>query len=169
MVEKEKIGSTKKIPILPIFSFSVLLFLVLSLYIYYSREYTLLIKNATKGSIILKEKASLGDNLWIVFLNSVENLPVGDHLVVEKGYKIIFTETIYQSPYAGYIYQEKQEIVASRTSRISGLNIEMNRVTFWAGYESKHLLFFNGNFVPLYNNAEGGDLIEIKIEKKSLN
>jgi hypothetical protein len=42
----------------------------------------------------------------------------------------------------------------------------MDEVTFYAGYDSKHLLFVNGNWTPLYHVAKGGDLIRITVGKR---
>jgi hypothetical protein len=43
----------------------------------------------------------------------------------------------------------------------------MKEITFYAGYTFRHMLFLNGNWLPLYDVAQGGDLILIKIEKSS--
>lgn len=129
--------------------------------------YILSIKDISNGKTILETVTSPGDNLWIVFINSVEGLPVADHFIVNDNYKIIFTETIYQAPYAGYIHQERGEVIAPRTTKISGLNKPMEEVTFYAGYTFKHMLFLNGNWLPLYEAAKGGDLIQVKIKESS--
>jgi hypothetical protein len=129
--------------------------------------YILSIKDISNGKTILETVTSPGDNLWIVFINSVEGLPVADHFIVNDNYKITFTETIYQAPYAGYIHQERGKVIAPGTIRISSLNKPMEDITFYAGYTFRHMLFFNGNWLPLYEVAQGGDLIQIKIKSNS--
>ena len=129
--------------------------------------YFLSIKDISNGKTIIEKVTSPGDNLWIVFINSVEGLPVGDHFIVNDNYKITFTETIYQAPYAGYIHQERAKVIAPRTIKISSLNKPMEEITFYAGYTFKHMLFLNGNWLPLYEVAQGGDLIQVKIKSGS--
>ena len=129
--------------------------------------YILSIKDISNGKTILETVTTPGDNLWIVFINSVEGLPVGDHFIVNDNYKITFTETIYQAPYAGYIHQERAKVIAPRTIKISSLNKPMEQVTFYAGYTFKHMLFLNGNWLPIYGVAQGGDLIEVKVKSCS--
>ena len=88
---------------------------------------------------------------------------MGDHYVLDSSYRILFTETIFQAPYAGYDREEKGTLVAPGTMKISGYDRELKEVTFYAGYDSRHLLFLNGNLLPLYEKANGGDIIRIKI------
>jgi len=133
----------------------------------YSPVYILTIKDISSGKTVLEAPASPGDNLWIAFINSVEKLPVADHFVVNEDYKILFTETIFQAPYAGYDRSEKAELIAPGTLKISGYDRQMDAVTFYAGDISRHMLFFNGNWLPLYEVARGGDLIQITIGKRS--
>jgi hypothetical protein len=125
------------------------------------------IENISSGTAILETPAKPGDNLWIAFINSVENLPVADHFVIDESYRIIFSETIFQAPYAGYDRSDKAELIAPGTTKISGYNRRMEAVTFYAGDLSKHMLFLNGNWLPLYEVARGGDLIRVQIKKSS--
>jgi len=141
--------------------------LLLIIYLGFYPLYLLSIKDISNGKTIIEKVTSPGDNLWIIFINSVEGLPVGDHFVVNDNYKITFTETIYQAPYAGYIHQERAKVIAPRTIKISSLNKPMEEVTFYAGYTFKHMLFLNGNWLPLYDVAQGGDLIQVKIKNGS--
>ena len=141
--------------------------LLLIIYLSFYPLYLLSIKDISNGKTIIEKVTSPGDNLWIIFINSVEGLPVGDHFVVNDNYKITFTETIYQAPYAGYIHQERAKVIAPRTIKISSLNKPMEEVTFYAGYTFKHMLFLNGNWLPLYDVAQGGDLIQVKIKNGS--
>ncbi len=130
-------------------------------------QYFLTIKDVNKDKTVFEMTTKPGDNLWIMFINSVELLPVADHFVVNDRHQIVFTETIYQAPYAGYLHPEKKELIAPGTTRISGINRLMEEVTFFAGYDSKHLLFVNGKWTPLYHVAQGGDLIQITVNKRS--
>ena len=125
------------------------------------------IKDISTNKIVLETATSPGDNLWIVFLNSVEGLPVADHFVVNDNYEFLFTETIFQAPYAGYVHAEREELIAPGTTRISGYNRQMKEITFYAGYTFKHMLFLNGNWLPLYEVAQGGDIIRITIRSNS--
>ena len=129
--------------------------------------YILSIKDISNGKTVIEKPARPGDNLWIAFINSVENLPVADHFVVNKNYKILFTETIFQAPYAGYDRSEKAELIAPGTTKISGYNRRMEAYTFYAGDLSKHMLFLNGHWLPLYKVARGGDLIQVTVKKRS--
>lgn len=144
----------------------IALLLVIS-YVGFYPLYFLSIKDISNGKTIIEKVTSPGDNLWIVFINSVEGLPVGDHFIVNDKYTITFMETIYQAPYAGYIHQERAKVIAPRTIKISSLNKPMEEITFYAGYTFKHMLFLNGNWVPLYEVAQGGDLIQVKIKSGS--
>lgn len=130
-------------------------------------QHFLSIKDASNDKTVFEMITNPGDNLWIVFVNSVELLPVADHFVVNDRYQIVFTETIYQAPYAGYLHPEKKEVIAPGTTRISGINRLMEEVTFFAGYDSKHLLFVNGKWTSLYHVAQGGDLIRVTVSKRS--
>lgn len=125
------------------------------------------IKDISTNKTVLETATSPGDNLWIVFVNSVEGLPVADHFVVNDNYEFLFTETIFQAPYAGYVHAEREELIAPRTTRISGYNRQMEEITFYAGYTFKHMLFLNGNWLPLYEVAQGGDIIRITIRSNS--
>jgi len=136
-------------------------------YYTFSPFYMLSIKDISNGKIVLEAPATPGDNLWITFINSVEKLPVADHFVVNDNYKILFTETIFQAPYAGYDRSEKAEMIAPGTLKISGYDRQMEAYTFYAGDISRHMLFLNGNWLPLYEVARGGDLIQITVTKRS--
>jgi len=129
-------------------------------------QYVLCIRDASNDKTVLEVATHPGDNLWIVFINSVERLPVADHFVVNDRHQLMFTETIYQAPYAGYLRSEKGEVIAPNTTRIPGFERVMEEVTFYAGYDSRHLLFVNGHWTPLYHVAKGGDLIRITVEKR---
>jgi len=130
-------------------------------------QYLLTIRDVSNDKTVLEITTKPGDNLWIVFINSVELLPVADHFVVNDRHQMVFTETIYQAPYAGYLHPEKKEVIGPGTTRISGMDRSMEEVTFYAGYDSKHLLFVNGKWTPLYHVAQGGDLIRIAVSKRS--
>ena len=56
------------------------------------------IKDISNNKTVLQVATTPGDNLWIVFVNSVEGLPVADHFVINDNYEIVFTETIFQAP-----------------------------------------------------------------------
>ena len=131
-------------------------------------RYVLSIRDQSNQKTVLEMDARPGDNLWVVFINSVEGLPVADHFVVNPRHQIVFTETIYQAPYAGYLHPERKELIAPGTIRIAGMDRVMEEVTFYAGYDSRHLLFVNGNWTPLYHVARGGDLIRVTLNRKSL-
>ncbi len=79
----------------------------------------------------------------------------------------MFTETIFQAPYAGYDRSEKAELIAPGTTKISGYDRQMEMYTFYAGDISKHMLFLNGHWLPLYNVARGGDLIQVTVKKST--
>ena len=121
----------------------------------------------SNGKTVLETPTTPGDNLWISFINSVEKLPVADHFVVSENYKILFTETIFQAPYAGYDHSERAELIAPGTLKISGYDRQMDAYTFYAGDISRHMVFLNGNWLPLYDVARGGDLIQITVNKRS--
>ena len=125
------------------------------------------IKDLSNNKTIHQVETTPGDNLWIVFVNSAEGLPVADHFVVNENYRILFTETIFQAPYAGYDNAKSSEVIAPNTTKISGYDRQMKEITFYAGYTFKHMLFLNGNWLPLYEIAQGGDLILITIKKSS--
>ncbi|MGD9289003.1 MAG: DUF1850 domain-containing protein [Desulfobacterales bacterium] len=136
-------------------------------YLVFLPAHILSIEDVTLGKKILEIPAKPGDNLWIAFVNSVEKLPVADHFVINEDHDIIFAETIFQAPYAGYDRSEKAELIAPGTTRIAGYNRRMEAVTFFAGDRSRHMLFVNGNWVPLYETVRGGDLIRIQVKKSS--
>jgi len=144
-----------------------MLILGIVVYLGFFPFYILSIKDISNGKTVLEAPATPGDNLWITFINSVEKLPVGDHFVVSENYKILFTETIFQAPYAGYDRSEKAELIAPGTLKISGYDRQMETYTFYAGDISRHMLFLNGNWLPLYEVARGGDLIQVTIIKRS--
>lgn len=129
-------------------------------------QYELRIEDLSNGKTILEVPISPGDNVWVLFINSVEGLPVADGFVVNENHQIVFTETIYQAPYAGYIQEERAVNVGPGTMRISDLDQRMETVTFFAGYTSKHMVFLNGRWVPLYDVAQGGDLIQMEVRRR---
>ena len=92
---------------------------------------------------------------------------MADHFVVSNDFTLVFTETIYQAPYAGYDRSEKADLIAPGTLKISGYNRQMEVYTFYAGEISRHMLFWNGNWLPLYEAARGGDLIRITVNRRS--
>ena len=136
-------------------------------YLVFYPLHILSIEDVSNGKAILETPAKPGDNLWIAFINSVEKLPVADHFVIDEDYQIIFAETIFQAPYAGYDRSDKAELIAPGTTKISGYNRRMEAVTFFAGDLSKHMLFLNGNWLPQYDVARGGDLIRVQLKKSS--
>ena len=136
-------------------------------YLVFYPFHILVIEDISNGKTVLEKPAKPGDNLWIAFINSVENLPVADHFVIDKNYELLFSETIFQAPYAGYDRSEKAELIAPGTTRISGYNRRMRTYTFYAGDLSKHMLFLNGHWLPLYEVARGGDLVRVTIKKSS--
>ncbi|UCF82950.1 MAG: DUF1850 domain-containing protein [Desulfobacteraceae bacterium] len=138
-----------------------------AVYLIFYPLHILSVKDISTNKTVLETATSPGDNLWIVFINSVEGLPVADHFVVNDNYEFLFTETIFQAPYAGYVRAEREELIAPGTTRISGYNRQMEEITFYAGYTSKHMLFLNGNWLPLYEVAQGGDIIRITIRSNS--
>jgi len=144
----------------------ILLILILGVgvWAFYPRPH-LTIRDVTKDKTILETPASPGDNLWIVFINSAEGLPVADHFILNSEHRILFTETIYQAPYGGYIHEERAKNIGPRSMRISGLDQPKEKITFFAGYTSRHMLFLNGHWVPVYDVAQGGDLIQIQVER----
>jgi hypothetical protein len=144
-----------------------ILFLGAIAFLQFSPFYILSIEDISNGKMVLEKTAKPGDNLWIAFINSVERLPVADHFVVNENYSIVFTETIFQAPYAGYDRSEKAELIAPGTTKISGYDRRMAAYTFYAGDISKHMLFLNGHWVPLYEVARGGDLIRVTVIKSS--
>lgn len=141
------------------------IFLVSICYPLFVPQYRLRIENLGTGETVFEIQTVPGDNLWIVFINSVELLPVAEHYVVDEAYGLVFTENVYQAPYAGYLHPEKEELIAPGTIMISGIDRRMKEITFFAGYESKHVLFFNGNRIPLGHAVRGGDIIRITIKK----
>ena len=144
-----------------------ILFILAAVYLCFYPLHILSIKDTSTNKIVLETATSPGDNLWIVFVNSVEGLPVADHFVVNDNYEFLFTETIFQAPYAGYVQAEREELLAPGTKRISGYNRQVEEITFYAGYTFRHMLFLNGNWLPLYEVAQGGDIIRITIRSSS--
>jgi hypothetical protein len=144
-----------------------ILVLGVTVYLGFYPAYFLTIRDISNGKTILETPTRPGDNLWIAFINSVERLPVADHFVVSEKYKIVFTETIYQAPYAGYDRSEEAELIAPGTLKIAGYDRPMDNYTFYAGEDSRHMLFLNGNWLPLYEAARGGDLIRVAVNKRS--
>lgn len=158
-------GSFKKSPLLVGSVVGILL--ATAVYFVFSPFSTLSIKDITNGNTVFEAPTEPGDNLWIIFINSVEKLPVADHFVINENHKLLFTETIYQAPYAGYDHSERAELIAPGTLKISGYDRKMEAYTFYAGGISRHMLFFNGNWLPLYDTARGGDLIQITVNQRS--
>lgn len=142
-----------------------IILILAAVYLCFCPLHILSIKDINTNKTVLETATSPGDNLWIVFVNSVEGLPVADHFVVDDNYEILFTETIFQAPYAGYDHAERSEVLAPNTTKISGYDRHMEEITFYAGYTFKHMLFLNGNWLPLYEVAQGGDVIRITIKK----
>ncbi len=142
-------------------------FLGAIVYLVFYPLHILSIEDISNGKIVLERPAEPGDNLWIAFINSVENLPVADHFVIDENYTIVFTETIFQAPYAGYDRSDKAELIAPGTTKISGYDRRLEAYTFYAGDLSKHMLFLNGHWLPLYEVARGGDLIRVTVKKSS--
>jgi len=147
--------------------FSVVLFILAVIWFFTVPKYEVKIENISENKIIHRLKAKPGYNLWLVHINSVEKLPVAEHYEIDNNYQFSFSEIIYQAPYVGYLNAEKAKIVAPGTIRIADFNSSMKSVTFFAGDISKHLMFWNGKWLPLYEGASGGDQIRIVIEKIS--
>jgi hypothetical protein len=149
------------------FAATITLVVGIVVYLGFYPIYVLSIKDISNGKSVFEAPTRPGDNLWIAFINSVEKLPVADHFVVDTDYKIRFTETIFQAPYAGYDRAHKAELIAPGTLRIAGYDRQMDAYTFYAGDISRHMLFFNGSWLPLYDAAQGGDLIQVTVSKRS--
>jgi hypothetical protein len=153
----------KKYWFISVFSAVLLIFAVL----FFFPEYEVRIENASENKIIHRLKAKPGNNLWLIHINSVEKLPVAELYEIGDNYQIFFSEVIYQAPYVGYRNSGKAKIVAPGTIRISDFSSPMETVSFFAGDISKHMMFWNGKWLALYDGAKGGDLIRITIEKIS--
>lgn len=130
-------------------------------------KYEVRIENVSEHKLIHALAAKPGNNLWLVHVNSVEKLPVAEWYEIGDAYQFIFSEVIYQAPYVGYLNDQNAEIIAPGTLRISEFNTPMDSISFFAGDISKHMMFWNGKWLPLYEGAGGGDLIRITIEKVS--
>ncbi|MCP4718232.1 MAG: DUF1850 domain-containing protein [Desulfobacteraceae bacterium] len=129
--------------------------------------YEVRIENASEHKIIHRLTAKPGNNLWLVHVNSVEKLPVAEFYEIGDAYQFFFSEVIYQAPYVGYLNDKSAKIIAPGTLRISDFNSPMKSISFFAGDISKHMMFWNGKWLPLYEGVGGGDLIRIRIEKIS--
>ena len=125
----------------------------------------LVVENLTRNTVIFSKAASSGDNVWVVFINSVEGLPVADHFVVDEHCELLFQETIYMAPYGGYIEKGKKEVIAPMTVRIHSIREKVKNSTFFFGYKFRQMLFINGHFIDLKGKATGGDLVSIYIKK----
>ena len=147
--------------------FSAALLILSASYFFFTPKYEVRIENASENKIIHRLKAKPGNNLWLIHINSVENLPVAEQYEIAKNYQFFFSEVIYQAPYVGYLNDETAKIIAPGTLRISDFSSPMESISFFAGDISKHMMFWNGKWLPLYDGAEGGDLICITIEKIS--
>jgi hypothetical protein len=155
----------KKYGFISIFSFSILILAVFCFF--FTPKYEVKIENASENKIIHRLKAKPGNNLWLVHINSVEKLPVAELYEIDENYQFFFSEVIYQAPYVGYRNSQKAKIIAPGTIRISDFNAPRESVSFFAGDISKHMMFWNGKWLDLYEGAGGGDLILITIEKMS--
>ena len=144
-----------------------IIFFGVIVYLVFYPVHILIIEDISNGKTVIEKPIIPGDNLWIGFINSVENLPVADHFVIDKNYQMLFTETIFQAPYAGYDHSENAELIAPGTTKISGYNRRMEAYTFYAGHQSRHMLLLNGHWLPLYEVAQGGDLIRVTVKKSS--
>ncbi len=155
----------KKIWFISIFSFGILI--LVGFYFFSFPKYEVRIENASENKIIHRLKAKPGNNIWLIHINSVEKLPVAEQYEIDVKYQFIFSEVIYQAPYVGYRNSENSEIIAPGTIRISDFSSTMETISFFAGDISKHMMFWNGKWLPLYEGAKGGDLIRITIDKVS--
>lgn len=126
------------------------------------------IDNRTQTKLIHQLPAAPGNNLWLIHINSVENLPVAEHYEIAPDHRFVFSEVIYQAPYVGYRNEKNATIIAPGTVRIKDYNTPMESISFFAGDISKHLMFWNGAWLALYDGAVGGDLICITIKKTSV-
>jgi hypothetical protein len=153
----------KQYGVISIFS-GVLLLLAMGI-VFFAPTYEVWIENASEKTLIQKLTAKPGNNLWLIHINSVENLPVAERYEIMKNYQFAFSEVIYQAPYVGYLNDNNPEIIAPGTVRITDFITPMETVSFFAGDISKHLMFWNGKWLPLYEGARGGDLICITIKK----
>ena len=155
----------KKYWFISIFSIALLFFTVLCFFFF--PRYEVKIENVSGNKIIHRLKAKPGNNLWLIHINSVEKLPVAELYEIAENYQFSFSEVIYQAPYVGYLNSAKGKIIAPGTIRISDFSSPMEAVSFFAGDLSKHMMFWNGKWLPVYEGAGGGDLIRITIEKIS--
>ncbi|MCK5098637.1 MAG: DUF1850 domain-containing protein [Desulfobacteraceae bacterium] len=147
--------------------FSVVLVILAILGFFFFPRYEVRIENASENKTIHRLKANPGNNLWLIHINSVEKLPVAELYEIAENYQFSFSEVIYQAPYVGYLNSGKAKVIAPGTIRISDFSSPMEEVSFFAGDISKHMMFWNGKWLPLYEGAGGGDLIRITIEKIS--
>ncbi len=156
-------SSSKKYVAISVFSI-VLIVLALGGY-FFKPTYEVEIKNDSENEIIHRLRATPGNNLWLIHINSVEKLPVAEQYEITEDYQFFFSEVIYQAPYVGYLNQGTAKVVAPGTIRISDFSSLKESITFFAGDISKHMMFWNGKWLPLYEGARGGDLICISIKK----
>jgi len=126
----------------------------------------LIVRDVDRGENILMLPVSPGDKFSISFINSVENLPVIETFVIDKDYHIVFSHILYQAYYVGYIHEEKAKAVGKGFTIIPDINQRIDKVTFFMGFNAKHTLGFNDEEFPLYEMAQGGDLIVIEVKKK---
>lgn len=145
----------------------LMLLLIAAAWILLKPVYVVRIENDTQKKMIHELTAAPGNNLWLIHINSVEKLPVAEHYEIAPDYRFVFSEVIYQAPYVGYRNDKNAKIVAPGTVRVTDFNTPMETVSFFAGDISKHMMFWNGTWLPLYEGADGGDLIRIVIKKNS--
>lgn len=145
--------------------FSLVLLMLFIGFVFFVPTYEVRVENTSENTIIHKLAAKPGSNLWLIHINSVEKLPVAELYEIGKNYQFSFSEVIYQAPYVGYLNDKNAEIIAPGTIRISDFTTPMESISFFAGDISKHMMFWNGKWLPLYEGAKGGDLICITIKK----
>ena len=134
---------------------------------FFAPRYEVRIENTSENTIIHRLKAEPGNNLWLIHINSVEKLPVAEQYEIAGNYQFCFSEVLYQAPYVGYLNDKNAKIIAPGTIRISDFSTPKESISFFAGDISKHLMFWNGKWLPLYEGARGGDIIRITIKKIS--
>lgn len=130
-------------------------------------QYVLRVVDTNTGEMILEEVVSPGDEFSVALINSVENLPTTDVFLIDDDYGIIFSEIITQAQYAGFICEERAEVIAPGTTRIADINQPMDEVTFFNGYYGQHTIILHGMKFPIYQLAPGGDVIRLRVEKSS--
>ncbi|SHH04999.1 hypothetical protein SAMN02745221_01560 [Thermosyntropha lipolytica DSM 11003] len=143
-------------------------FIVIAIILFY--PVPTLVLTAERGDEVLLFPLLKEKSFTYEYLHSVQKTPVQEHFVPAPGNVILLTSTTYQSLGVGlpFMEEEGEFIEENGVFRIENLNRKYEKITWGFMPIARQALIYKDKKYRFENYCHPGELLTLKIEKKSL-